>query len=371
MMRNSLVLLPFLASLAVTVLLIPLIIRISRKKSWYDTVDQRKIHNGQISRLGGAAIFWGSLAGWTVSFFFSGLSFSAELLFRLAVLLTALLGIHLIGLYDDFTDLRPRNKLFFQILAALGVMTGGMRFHGLATFFTGRVIDFPVLSWAVTLVWIVGVCNAVNLIDGMDGLASMISFISAMAMTVVALLLGRLAASFMALAIAGAVLGFFLFNSPPARLFMGDSGSLFLGMSLALLPLVQVSKVDPLSLPYSITILLIPITDTLFALARRVYRRKPISVPDREHLHHMLLDLGLPVPVILLLVGFYSLILASLPILSLVTGKSWPVRLMPILWVFTFFLFYGIRKLWKRRRRREAQKASETGTAGQPEAGSR
>jgi len=348
-MIDAKLLIPFFIALGITVICIPFIIRFSRRMGWFDEVDHRKIHEGDVSRLGGVAIFLGFLAGSIAFLFFPHPSITADLLFKMTVFLSAAFVIHFAGLYDDFKTLRPRDKFIIQVLAAVAATAAGLRFRGLTIVFTNTVLDFPLISWIITLIWIVGVCNAINLIDGMDGLSSTISFIAAMTMGIIALLLGKVVTAAAAFSLAGALLGFFLFNKPPALLFMGDSGSLFTGIVLAVLPLLETAREEPLSLTFSITILLIPVTDTLFAITRRIARKKAISTPDREHLHHTLMDLGFSPRAILLMLGAYGLILASLPVLTILTGQTWTILFMPVLWGFTFFLFYWLHRLVRKK----------------------
>ncbi len=337
----------FLISLAISVLLIPVIIRISHKRGWYDQMDHRKIHNGNIPRLGGVGIFLGFTSGALFCLILSltNLKECALFTFKILIFFIAVAGIHITGLIDDFKNMRPRDKFIIQILAAILAAGAGIRFHGLNILFTDIVIDFPPLSFLLTIIWIVGVCNAVNLIDGLDGLSSTISLIAALSIGFIAIILGFQLTAILAFSLAGGILGFFIYNKPPARIFMGDSGSLMIGFILATLPLLEMSGSTPRTLIFAITILLIPITDTLFAITRRLIRKKAISTPDREHLHHSLLDLGFSNWKILILIALYTFILGSLPFLYLVAERKWAEVVMVALWAFTFWLFYYLHKL--------------------------
>ena len=205
------------------------------------------------------------------------------------------------GLADDFHNLGAELKFSLQIAAAVLVTIGG---------FTISVIRIPGLpelslglfSYPITALWIVTISNAINLVDGIDGLAGGITGVSALSLGVMCLLQGQVMPALLAFSLLGAVLGFLAFNLPPARIFMGDSGSLLLGFVLAVIPLVGgasgPSIVDMLA---PATVLLVPIIDTIAAIARRIRARRPIYKPDRDHIHHKLLALGLKETSILLI----------------------------------------------------------------------
>ncbi|MBI9103531.1 MAG: undecaprenyl/decaprenyl-phosphate alpha-N-acetylglucosaminyl 1-phosphate transferase [Spirochaetales bacterium] len=350
---NLTILIPaFLIATAVSAVLIPIIIKVSHRKGWYDSTDPRKIHDGDIPRLGGMGIFLGFLAGLFV-LIFAGLktceTYSCPPLFQFLVFVFAAGGIHITGLIDDFTDMRPRNKFIIQILAAVLATASGLRFYGLNLIFTNITIDIPVISWIITIVWIVGVCNAVNLIDGLDGLSSTVSIIATISFGIIAIATGSWLTAIIAFSLAGGILGFLFYNKPKAKIFMGDSGSLFLGFTLAIMPLIEISSRQPKALIFAITILLIPITDTLFAIARRVARKQAISSPDREHIHHTLLDLNFSNVKILFLVGSYALLLGALPFIVQKVDHIWAIGLLVVLWAFSFWLFYWLHKLVRTR----------------------
>ena len=345
----------FLTALTISAIFIPVIIKVSHRKGWYDSQDHRKIHDGDIPRLGGIGIFAGFIIAVVIFYFLlirSCDSYECPSLFKFLIFIFSAGLVHFTGLFDDFFNLRPRNKLIIQILGAVLAAAAGLRFYKLSLFFTNITVDVPLVSWIITIVWIVGVCNAVNLIDGMDGQSSIISIISAGAFGVLGLLSGAYLTAFLAFALTGALFGFLIYNKPPAKIFMGDSGSLFLGFTLAILPLIELSSIRVHSLSVSITILLIPITDTLFAMTRRIIRKMPISSPDREHLHHTLLDLGFSTVKILFMVGGYCLLLTVVPFLFHQIETSWVELLMLALWVSTFILFYWLHKLVRLRNKK-------------------
>lgn len=204
----------------------------------------------------------------------------------------------LVGAWDDVRGLRAWPKLLAQVVAAGFAYAWGFRIDGLLIPLFGPV-SLGILAPMVTIVWIVGITNAVNLIDGLDGLAAGVVFFAAATNLIVALLLGpNLGAVFVCLLMAslmGSLLGFLFYNFNPARIFMGDSGSYFLGYTLALTSLLSpIQKASTaVSLIIPVLALGLPIFDTLLSIARRWIARRPVFSPDRGHIHHRLLDMGL------------------------------------------------------------------------------
>jgi UDP-GlcNAc:undecaprenyl-phosphate/decaprenyl-phosphate GlcNAc-1-phosphate transferase len=290
----------FLISAAI----MPLVISLSHKRSWYDIPNERKIHTNPIPRLGGMGIFCGFLAAsvgvplLTAAFFPA--SHPASFGLNYLPLFLAFILIHVTGLVDDFHNLHAWVKLLLQILAASFVTVGGFT---ISFFWVPGLGSMPlgVFAYPVTILWIVAISNAMNLVDGVDGLAGGITAISAVFIGIMCLIQGSPVPCLIAFALVGAALGFLRSNLPPARIFMGDSGSLLIGFVLATLPLLvspgQTSVVDCIA---PATALLIPILDTLSAIVRRLKERRPIHSADKEHVHHKLLDIGLSNPQLLL-----------------------------------------------------------------------
>lgn len=199
-----------------------------------------------------------------------------------------------LGLIDDIRSLSPRGKLLGQVAAALILVGFGTQVDFITNPLTGGVTSLGSLAIPLTVIWIVGVTNAVNLIDGLDGLAAGISAIAAITLAVVGWAAGQGNAAVWALILALSTLGFLRYNFHPARIFMGDSGSMFLGFNLAALSLMSLTKsTTAFSLLVPFIILGIPILDTFCAIVRRLAGGQPIFKADREHLHHRLLGLGL------------------------------------------------------------------------------
>ncbi|MGE5544320.1 MAG: glycosyltransferase family 4 protein [Bacillota bacterium] len=265
-------------------LLMPLIARLAFRIGAIDQPSARKVHSKPMPRLGGTGIF---LAFVVVIMATQGLD---------PTLMGILLGgtaIFLVGVLDDIYRLSPWTKLVAQIVAALIAVYFGVRVHVMTNPFDG-VFQLGALSIPLTLLWIIGITNAVNLIDGLDGLAGGVCAIAAITIGVVAWKGDQTVIAYVALVLAGAIAGFLPHNFHPARIFMGDSGSMFLGFVLACLSVSGLAKGATLvSLCIPVIILGIPVFDTLFAIIRRVNNQAPIFGADKAHLHHRLMDMGI------------------------------------------------------------------------------
>lgn len=282
-----------IASFALSVLLVHLVIGLARSNSWFDTHDARKIHNGEVPRIGGI----GFAAAYILTAAF--LSFADVLRIfgsRIFALLIAMPLVLFFGVFDDFKPLRPRYKLLVQSIAAIIVVSVGFTFHRLTFQPIGVSIEFGMLKYAISFVWIVGVTNALNLIDGVDGLAGGVSAIIALTFAAIFSVRGNSGAALLCLVLASSIGGFLVFNAPlpKAKIFMGDGGSQFLGFMLAVLPLLDNGHGGAsLPLPFAAALLIIPIFDTFAAIWRRTRDGRRIDSPDKAHMHHKLMNLGL------------------------------------------------------------------------------
>jgi UDP-GlcNAc:undecaprenyl-phosphate GlcNAc-1-phosphate transferase len=285
----------FFVSLLVATVLTPLVLRLALRHRLYDEPNERKVHSQPIPRLGGVAIvlaFFAPLTGLILldTGLTSGLMVEPT---RIVALFIGGLAIAALGLFDDLKGADARQKFAVQIAVALFMWVLGYRIEILSNPFGGQ-IELGWLSLPVTLFWFVGVMNAVNLIDGLDGLAGGIGLISVTTLLILALMDGNVLAALMCACLAGSLIGFLFFNFNPARIFMGDTGSLFLGFILAAFSISTSSKgstVIALSVP--LLVLALPLADTLLAIGRRVRARRPIFSADQEHIHHRLLRAGL------------------------------------------------------------------------------
>lgn len=245
--------------------------------------DNRRMHHRPVPRIGGLAIYLAFLIT-TVSFFPQ----SKELL-------TILIGgsvLVLIGILDDIYRLNAFLKLAVQIAVAIFAVTQGITISFIG--FGGEYIPLKMWSAPITVLWIVGLTNAVNFIDGLDGLACGVSAISSTSLFLVMLLSGSsVAHCTMTAILVGSCLGFMPFNMNPAKIFMGDTGALFLGYTLSILSVVGLFKTDMvLSFFIPLSVFGLPLFDTAFAIIRRLLHGKSPFAPDRGHLHHRLIDMG-------------------------------------------------------------------------------
>jgi UDP-GlcNAc:undecaprenyl-phosphate GlcNAc-1-phosphate transferase len=203
----------------------------------------------------------------------------------------------IIGVVDDFRALAPRYKLMIQIIAGFCVIIPDYTFHRLFYFDIGPLSELNWVRFPLSLLWIVGLTNAINFIDGVDGLAGGISALIALTYAVIfASFANTGSVTLLCICLAAVIGGFLVFNMPlpRAKIFMGDGGALFLGFTLAILPLLDRGNTrSDLPLPYAAALLLIPILDTVSAVWRRLREGRRIDSPDRSHIHHKLINLGL------------------------------------------------------------------------------
>ncbi len=308
MLRGAL--LSSLISLALCALLTPLMSRLARRAGAMDRPSPRKVHLKPIPR-------WGGLALW-LSFCLSLLALGA-LKGRILSVVVAGSLMALVGAIDDKFGLPARLKLLAQIVASSLLILLGIKVSFITNPFGPGLLYLGFWGLLFSLVWFVGITNTINLIDGLDGLAAGISSFAAATMLALSLLHGREESALMSAALLGACLGFLPFNFHPAKIFMGDSGSQFLGITLAAIAVVGALKsATLLALVAPAVALGVPILDTAFAILRRLVTRRPVFQPDKEHIHHRLLALGLSHRnAVLLLYG----ITAALCLLAFLMGR--------------------------------------------------
>lgn len=282
----------FLIAVSVAFLITPLVIKLAHKVGAIDVPkDNRRVHTVPIPRLGGVAIFIAFLIAVLVTF---------KLDTRLIGVLIGAAMMVTMGYFDDIKPLSAKVKLLVQIIAAAIVIYSGVLITRVTnpmyylTDDAARYIFLGNWSYPLTLVWIVGITNAINFIDGLDGLAAGISTISALTLAAVALLLKQEYIAVLAATLAGATIGFLPYNFNPAKIFMGDTGSLFLGYMLSVMSIMGVLKsAAALSILVPVFAIGLPIFDTFMAIVRRSLSGKSVMEADKGHLHHKLLDIGL------------------------------------------------------------------------------
>jgi UDP-GlcNAc:undecaprenyl-phosphate GlcNAc-1-phosphate transferase len=276
--------------------LTPLLRRFCERRGLVDEPrDDRRVHLTAVPRLGGVAIFL------SVSIALSVLLLIDNLLTQalrpqwreIAVLLGCGFLVLCLGVYDDLRGAGATVKfLGLGAITTLFYLLGG-RIEGLSIPFVGAVNLPPVVGYLATLVWVVGIANAFNLIDGMDGLAAGSALFSSLLLLIVALIQGRPVVAVVGLALSGALAGFLRYNFNPASIFLGDSGSLFVGFALAALSIQGAQKATTaVAVAIPLLAFALPVVDTGVTIARRLVNGKPIFKGDREHIHHMLLARG-------------------------------------------------------------------------------
>ena len=285
----------FALALFVAAALTPFLITVARRCGLIDHGDARKVHKAPTPRIGGVAIVAGFFAPLLSLAFIPGRvqTFFAQH-HSLWVLLGCAAAIAALGLYDDLRGASAKQKLFVQIAVAIVMVSvPGYRIELLHIPF-GGIQHVGMLAAPLSVLWIVGIVNAINLIDGLDGLAGGVALIVVATNLVLGVVHGDVMTVLLMTALAGGVIGFLFYNLNPAQIFMGDTGSLFLGFVLAAVSLRTSHKSSTAwALLVPVVALGLPIADTLLAFIRRALRGQSPFRPDREHIHHKLLDIGL------------------------------------------------------------------------------
>lgn len=284
-------------SFILTAFLTPLVIVFARRMGVIDGGGFRKIHSRQVPLLGGLAIaipFIGvcllGLSGSRLSGMFAQIS-GRQTDFLLLVVCG--LAITALGAFDDARGLRARHKFAVQILIALAFCLSGRSIQAVQLPLFGSIHMGPLVGSLVTIVWIVGVINAINLVDGIDGLATGLSLISTLGLAAIAIINGHTFTVLLCLTLAGSLLAFLGYNYNPARIFLGDAGSMFLGFMMATLSLMGASRAGgTVMLLAPVLALGFPIFDTITSMLRRILRGRSPFIGDRSHTHHRLLDYG-------------------------------------------------------------------------------
>jgi len=280
-------LIAFILAGGVSFILTPLVRQLSLKMGWLDEPNWRKINKKPIPRMGGIAICLGFAISLAV---LASKEPFAHDRYRLLGLLGSALVIFLVGVEDDIRGLSARRKLFYQIIAALVACLFGYLIEKISFPFGGP-LNLPfIVSLGITVFWIVGFTNAINLLDGLDGLASGVVAIIAASLCFASIKNSNPFAAILSLAIAGSALGFLRYNFYPAKIFMGDSGSMFLGFVLALISIEGAHKGATLiAMSIPVIAMGVPVVDTGLSILRRLVNGNGVFKPDKEHVHHKLL----------------------------------------------------------------------------------
>ena len=349
MIDNSLTmtsLFAFILALAISFACTPAVRMLAIKIKAVDVPkDNRRMHKVPIPRMGGLAIF----AGFLVSVLFF-VPLDNE--FR-SILIGALILV-VLGIIDDIVALKPRTKFAGQIIAALIPALSGVSIHGIVNpFVPGQYSTLGIFSIPFTVIWIVGITNAVNFIDGLDGLACGVSAIATVTMFIIAVLFGETYIALMMAALAGACLGFLPYNMNPAKIFMGDTGSMFLGYILATVSIQGLFKfyaVISFAVPF--ILLGLPIFDTGFAIVRRLLKGQSPLQADRGHVHHRLIDLGFDQKQSVAILYAFSALMGLTAVILARTNES-KLIILAIAVLVCFFLAMSLMSFEKRHRAEE------------------
>ena len=323
----SIVLVTFLAS----ALFVPIAKKVAFHIGAIDKPDKRKIHNKPMPRLGGLAIFFAFLLGYML--------YAQSSIQMLSILIGGFI-IVITGICDDIKPVRARYKLIMQVVAAAIVACyGKMLFNDFSMLGFSFVFPYP-LNYLVTIVFIVAITNAINLIDGTDGLASGVSTIYFLTVAIIAVILNKFNGLDITLSVImlGATLGFLLHNFPPASIFMGDTGSNFLGFMISVISLVGFKTATITSLIIPLLILAVPIVDTVFAIFRRLLKGENIATADKEHLHHQLLNMKFSKKKTVLVIYGINILFALVSIFYVLGDDKIALGIYVFLMIFLLFL---------------------------------
>lgn len=341
------------AAALLSVISMPIIIKFCKKFSLYDSQNARKIHSGDIPRLGGVGI---AISFFIVAFLCVIFEKNIDLFSNLPLLIAALI-IFVFGIVDDILELPAYVKLLVQLVAVSLVTFSGYRFTQI---FAWKLPT--ILSFMLTFGWILGVINAYNLIDGLDALCGSLSFTALVSLGII-LSIFKIPEAIICFILAGSIFGFLCFNWPPAKLFMGDGGSQFIGFMIATIPLYSTKG---LSFEYNKLLIMIilasfPIFDTIAAIWRRLRDKRPIMSPDKMHLHHKFLNLGYTRKQTLFIILGIQILLCVCVVLSIFLEKFRGTAFLMEAFIF-MCIFFGIMHYTNRAVLRKQSKEAEEKT---------
>ena len=304
--------------------------------------DNRRVHKKPIPRLGGLAILMGFVMSLVYYLIMVGLGNTDVFNSKILGLLLGIIIIEIAGVWDDIKPIRAWTKLLFQIAAAAVVVGFGVRIEEISNpFVADGFISLGVWSIPITMIWIVGITNAINFIDGLDGLAAGVATISSLSLLFIAVYLNQWQTIVLAAGLAGATMGFLPFNFNPAKIFMGETGSAFLGFTLGTISIMGLVKsYTAIAIIVPLVVLGLPIFDTAFAIIRRVLSGKSPMQADRGHLHHRLVDSGLSQKQSVIILYIISAFLGLAGIV-LIETELW--KFVVLILIVIIFIFAGSR----------------------------
>jgi len=337
----------FILSGAVCALLTAYIVFLCRKYSIFDYPTIRKKHKRPMPILGGTGILIAIWAGIGFSYYFGGESM-AEIKDTIPNIFAGSLIVYTIGLIDDFKPVSAWIKLSAQVLAGFVLYYGGLSID-LVSLPTYGSFDLNGFSAMITILWVVALSNAINLIDGLDGLAAGVSAIAALSMAVIGVIYSIEAIVIVSLAIAGTLMVFWTFNRYPAKIFMGDSGSLLIGYFFAVISLVvPIKSFTTAALFLPLVILGVPLTETATSIFRRLAAGKNVMKADRRHIYHYLSYAGLSekqVVVLFYILGvIFGLISVAMSLYNRVLVLTILLLFMVVIFIIYFIFISRMRK---------------------------
>lgn len=321
----------------------PIIIRLCDKKQIYDYVDERKIHNGNISRLGGLGIFIGFFSAYL---FLLIIDFKVQ--FNVIYFTIAMFIAFLTGFIDDLKHINAYIKLLLQFSAGFFVYLSGLSIDKL-TFIPSVIIKFGFLTPILTILWVTAFMNAVNLLDGMDGLASGVIIISSIFIFINSLITKNIFVLYLSSILIFSLLGFYIFNFPPAKIFMGDGGAYFIGFVYSILPLIGIKKTTTLTvLIVPIILLMVPILDMINVTRKRYFNGLHVFSADKNHIHHRLMNIGFSNKGIIFIIYAYTAVLGFFSIIMNFVTPIIAIIIMGLLFILTILSFITITQAEKK-----------------------
>lgn len=334
----------FLVGLAISFFLTPYLRGLLVSHGFLDKPDARKVHTRAIPRLGGLAIYAAFSVALIISYYRYPILFEDRET-QLTGLLVATTFIVIIGIVDDILNIKAWIKLGAQIAAAVILILFDYNIETISNPF-GTQIELGVLNYPVTILWVIGVINAINLVDGLDGLAAGVALIVSLTIFLIGLSLHKTYIALLSIGLTGSILGFLRHNFFPAKIFMGDSGSMFIGLVIAALGLISSQK-SAVSFAILIPFIALgyPILDTGMAIIRRARAKKHIFTADREHIHHVLLSYGYSHQKTVIMLYIICLFFATMAFLFAAFSRS-GTFIVGVLFFVTLFAFVFVRFLY-------------------------
>jgi len=331
-----------ICSLLISGLAIPIIIKIAKKRQFYDQPNERKLHTSPIPTLGGIGIFFGFFV--SVSFWIQSYAFQLE---NWSYLSFSMIVLFIVGLIDDLKEVSANKKLIFQVLIATLTVLGGTRLVSFHDFM--GIGELPLfLQYGLSILIIVGLINAYNLIDGMDGLAAGIGLINSLAFSAIFILKGEMFLATLSLSFGGSLFAFLIYNFNPAKIFMGDTGSLIIGFMMAVFAFNalsfgqndSISYLEPNQLMVIVfAILMLPVFDSLRVYYQRIRKGGSPFQADQTHIHHLLHLSGLEVKTVVIIIYLANFVFIAVSFLISTLSAELGVLMLLIMSIGSYKAF--------------------------------